>query len=226
MSTAPARDVSLVKLRSTVSLTPNNLFSSGSTLGYVSLNKVHFLPLDDRVLTTTNAASLPTTKGAYNDPDSLCQAKILTLATGDVVALASKAGSVLVYRDDAADRCGQTIVDAVRYQGRVPATDRKHSQFMRGLASDGVNAVYVGTGQGDILVLHCDESRCWLPLLFCFSSFFALCKQHRSNANRMVVPLHHHCSAREFVTHAERVDRFVATHGGNQRSDRCVECNC
>lgn len=143
--------VSHVKCKVSASLLPNNLSSNGGWLAYVHRSEVQLVENRVSVLNADKAESI---KVAYNEKDAITQTMLCKLhQLGDCVVIITTTGIIHIY-----DESGTRLLHVHKLSKSQVALSARES-VLRGIAHDGKQTLFIGTGSGDILVFSVSTAK-------------------------------------------------------------------
>jgi WD40 repeat protein len=144
--------VQYVKCRQSASLIPNNFFSNDNQVGYLHSNEVHIISNESSTFLADRAASIVS---AYHEKGSITQTRFCKFEFGDALVIVNQSGLVQVY-----DELGTRLQTSYKFSNKSPK-----DLTLRGIASDGDQKLWVGTGSGKILMLEVSKSTSTMKLL-------------------------------------------------------------
>jgi len=138
----------LVKCKASASLLPGNLIAGSKYYGYIHRNELHLVECRHVGLGVERAESRRAE--GLSEKESINQADFIKLGSiGDVIVVVTQGGGVF-----ALDENGTKLLHS--YKHNKSTSKELH---LRGIASDGKDGLYVGTGTGDILVFQVTKSK-------------------------------------------------------------------
>jgi WD40 repeat protein len=131
--------VNYVKCKASASQFPNNFTSNANYVAYAHRNEVHLVKNDNSTLEQERASSII---AAYAEKGTISQARFCKFSFGDALVIVSQTGSVCVF-----DESGQKLLASHKLANKTPKENH-----LRGIASDGKGALYIGCGTSEVLV--------------------------------------------------------------------------
>lgn len=153
-----AAALQMVKCKVSASLLPGNLVAGSKSFAYVHRNEV---ALVESKLVALGNEKAESTKVAYTDKDAVNQVEFVKLAgLGEVIVVINQAGGVFIYDDS-----GQKLLHSYKHSrnggaggsGATPLSLKE--QHLRGIACDGKESLFIGTGAGELLVFALSKAK-------------------------------------------------------------------
>jgi len=149
-----AAALQLVKCKVSASLLPANLTVGSKSYAYIHRSEVALV--ESRLVALGNEKAEVTSRAAYSDKEPLNAVEFVKLAgLGDVLVVLNQAGGVYLF-----DESGQKLLHSYKHTksgSGAPASLKE--LHLRGIATDGKEALFVGCGNGDILVFAVSKAK-------------------------------------------------------------------
>lgn len=128
-------------------------FSSASSKYYAYIHRNEIQLIDPKGVVLGNDKS-DAARAAYGEKDLLSCIDFVRLAMGELLVALTHTGCVHIMDDS-----GSKLLHSYRHTKSGGASLSSKEAYFRGIAADGKETLYVGTGSGDILVLSCTKSK-------------------------------------------------------------------
>ena len=129
----------------------SSLSCSGRYYGYISRNEVYLVDHKPNLFEVEKAERV--IKCAYAEKDPVSSIQLANLALGPALIVASTSGIVSAF-----DETGETLLHSHKLQKSQVALSAKDA-YLRGIAHDGKDSVFLGSGSGDLLLFTLTQAK-------------------------------------------------------------------